>query len=43
MPPTLADALAAFQNGALAQKAFGTAVVEHCTRRLLDGLGPLSV
>ncbi|MFI1953135.1 glutamine synthetase family protein [Streptomyces xinghaiensis] len=32
VPPTLADALAAFRNSALAQEAFGTEVVEHYTR-----------
>lgn len=32
VPPTLADALVAFQNSALAQEAFETDVVEHYTR-----------
>ncbi|MFJ8795057.1 glutamine synthetase family protein [Streptomyces sp. NPDC102462] len=32
VPPTLTDALTAFQNSALAQSAFGTEIVEHYAR-----------
>lgn len=35
VPPTLTEALAAFQDSALAQSAFGAEVVEHYTRLAL--------